>query len=258
MLTYATTRILMLVCLVISIVLFYFLSISFFWLALIVLPFFGIFAWGSANIRSNFYLPVYSQNKGFGNTLALTFDDGPHPDVTPALLDVLKKHNVKATFFCIGKHIKDHESILKRIDQEGHILGNHTFAHHAFLPFYSAPNLGSDIEYVSNQIEQIIGKRPVFFRPPFGVTSPPYNKVVKKQQLKMIGWSIRSLDTVNVDSDVLLRRVLKKQYCGDVVLFHDTQKEIVPFIDNLLTLLAANGTKIVNIDQLFNIEAYEI
>jgi peptidoglycan/xylan/chitin deacetylase (PgdA/CDA1 family) len=248
----------MLVSVVISIVFFYICSISLLWLAVVVFPFIIVFAWGSAYIRSNFYLFVYSQNKKNSNSLVLTFDDGPHPDVTPALLDVLKKHQVKATFFCIGKNIIGNETIVKRIDSEGHIVGNHTFAHHAFLPFFSESGLGKDVASVTNQIKQIIGKSPVFFRPPFGVTSPVYNKVLVKQNLKAIGWSIRSLDTVNTNSSKLMERVFKKQYFGDVLLFHDTQKEIVPFIDSLLAQFAANGIKIVNIDQLFNLEAYEV
>src|ERR1051325_6468295 len=80
---------------------------------------------GSANIRSGFFVKAYCQGETTEKKIALSFDDGPHPQITPSVLDILKKEQVTATFFVIGQNIHHHESILKRISEEGHLIGNH-------------------------------------------------------------------------------------------------------------------------------------
>jgi len=231
--------------------------ISMYWLGLPLLFFLVLTASGSAIVQMGFYLPVYTSNRQLPDTIAITFDDGPHEEVTMALMQVLRKHRVEATFFCIGRNLQNRGKIVRQLYDEGHCIANHTYSHHGFLPFYTSRRLAADIEKTSDLLNTIIGVRPLLFRPPFGVTSPPYGNAVKKLGLKTIGWSIRSLDTVIRNPERLMQRVDRKRYYGDVLLFHDTNMAVVAFIDEFLERVKANGINVVRVDRLFKIQAYE-
>lgn len=230
---------------------------SFYWIGLPICFFITLTAWGAASIQSGFYVPVHNRQPLAKDTIAITFDDGPHPEVTPALLEVLKKHGVEAAFFCIGRNLSSNEHIVRRLYEEGHCVGNHTFSHRSTTPFYNGARLAEDIGKNTEALRQIIGARPLLFRPPFGVTSPPYAVALRKLGLKVVGWSIRSLDTVIRDPDRLARRIRRKNYHGEVFLFHDTNWSIVSFIDEFLSRMKMDGINVVRVDKLFNIQAYE-
>lgn len=216
------------------------------------------FSWGSYYINSGVYLKVVSKGLPIGNQLSITFDDGPDPSVTPLLLEILKKHNVKAVFFCIGKNIPGNERLLKQIVEEGHLIGNHTFSHSFFLPFYSWKHLRDDIDKTNREIERITGLSPRWFRPPFGVTSPPYRKALNTLQMIAVGWTVRSLDTVIKDPEKLFKRTIRKIHPGALLLFHDNHVSIVPFVDRFLNYSKENSINIVNPDELLNLNPYVV
>lgn len=211
---------------------------------------------GSTKIGLNFYFFSYNNSKTAEKEIAITFDDGPHPIVTTKLINVLEKHQAKATFFCLGKNISANKSVAKSADQKGHILGNHSYSHHKWFDLFSAKKMAAEIDATKSEIERSIGKRPTFFRPPYGVTNPNLKKALEKSNMFSIGWSLRSFDTIR-DADKVLKKLKSKTKPGDIVLFHDTNEKIIPVIEEYLYWLKTNQFKVVSLDKLLNIPAYE-
>jgi peptidoglycan/xylan/chitin deacetylase (PgdA/CDA1 family) len=215
-----------------------------------------LIAIGSIFIRLNFY--VKSLNRGQTNQkiIALTFDDGPDLKTTPKILALLEKFKVKATFFCIGNNIERAEKLLQKMDASGHLIGNHSYSHANFFSLYSANRMVEELDKTSILIEKFIGKSPALFRPPFGVSNPNIAKALKTTGLVSVGWSLRSMDTVNQSSKVV-RKLKRKLKAGDVVLLHDNRKNTVKILEEFLPWLNKNHFEVVGLDELFKIEAYE-
>jgi len=182
--------------------------------------------------------------------IALTFDDVPDPRFTPKVLDILKKHGVKATFFVVGSRAKKHPELLRRIHHEGHIIGNHSYSHTPQLTVSLKKNLEADFRRCNDIIKTLTGAEVRFFRPPFGVTNPRYAKVLKKLDLQSVGWSLRSFDTVIKDPQRLLRRITKKLENGSIVLLHDTQAINLQTLPGLIRFCEENGIKILPLNEL--------
>ncbi len=210
---------------------------------------------GAGLIQLNYF--VNSINKGTTKGIAITFDDGPDPQTTPQILDILAKENIKASFFVIGHKIEANKALLQRIDDEGHTIGNHSFSHTKKLTTSSTSFLREDFLKCSKSVEAVINKRPKFFRAPYGVTNPRYKRAIMALSLKSIGWSIRSLDTKTDDANRLKNRVIKKISNGSIVLFHDTQKITVEVLPQIIQHCKNNGIKIVSLPELINEKAYE-
>lgn len=213
--------------------------------------------WGSAFINSNYHVKTYCGNSlETQKKIALTFDDGPN-EMTLLVLDVLKKHNAKATFFCIGKNIELHPDILQRTIEEGHTVGNHSYSHSPFFDFYKKNQVIAEIEQTDALIKSISGKRPSLFRPPYGVTNPSISRALAVTKHKTIGWNIRSLDGIVKNEKFLLNRIIKKIKPGGIVLLHDTSIQTVNVLEALLSFLNKNNYTVVPLEELLNIKAYE-
>jgi len=168
------------------------------------------------------YTDVLSHGDRTGKYLALTFDDGPDPVNTPLILDILGKYNVRAAFFIIGKKISGNEEILKRIDEEQHVIGNHSWSHTYLWDFNSSGMMADDIERNILETQKTIDKRMRFFRPPYGVINPMVARAVRKSGVKVVAWSFRSFDTTSNDPDSLVVKTIDNTRPGDILLFHDT------------------------------------
>ncbi len=158
------------------------------------------------------------------NKVYLTFDDGPTPEITEWTLDQLKKHNVKATFFCIGKNIEKHPDIFKKVIEDGHSIGNHTFNH---LKGWKT----STEEYIENTQHcqsEICSLHSAFcnlFRPPYGKIKPSQSKALRKLGYKIVMWDVLSEDfNQNISPEKCLENVLKNVQSGSIILFHDSVK----------------------------------
>lgn len=215
---------------------------------------------GTTQISSNFHMPsfckAYHHNK---KEIALTFDDGvTNPEQSNKVLDVLKQYQATATFFCIGKNLESDAQVdvLKRMDAEGHIIGNHSYSHAPLFDFYNAARVLKEVEETDKIIHQHIGKRTDYFRPPYGITTPNIAKAIKTSKHKTIGWSLRSLDTVLKDEKMLMQRVTKKLKQGDILLFHDHLECMPAFLSLFLEYVLKEGYTIVGVDQLLNLEPY--
>lgn len=211
---------------------------------------------GSLKISYNFYFPSLCTGKTDENIIAITFDDGPDKQVTRHLLNVLKKGNYPATFFCIGEKAVEHPDIIQKINDDGHLIGNHSYTHHRWFDLFSVKKMTTEIEKTNKAVENIIEKSPILFRPPYGVTNPTLKKAIAKTEMISIGWSLRSFDTFN-DKEKVMKKLTSKTKPGDVVLFHDTDEKIIEILEDYLDWLKSNGFEIVSLDQLFKIDAYE-
>ena len=217
----------------------------------------GFMVWASAYIGSGVYLKSYCSSSCDEKYVALTFDDGP-ATMTSKVLEVLKEHNVKATFFLIGSKIQEDPDTVRRIADEGHTIGNHSWSHSSRFPIRGYSEVLNEIKMTSEKIYDTIGRNPKLFRPPFGVTNPRIGKAVRAQGLISIGWNIRSLDTIckRTREDIMLR-ISSQLRPGSVILLHDRCKDSDRLLEMLLQYLDKNGYKVVTIEEMFNLKSYD-
>lgn len=208
-------------------------------------------AWyASAFIGSGVYVKALCRVKTNRRVIALTFDDGPHPVQTPLVLDVLRDNGVQAVFFCIGNRAAQFPSIIERIIEEGHLIGNHSYWHSNSLPFSGRREMKADLERCTEILEEITGRPVQLFRPPFGVTNPAVAYAVRKCGLKTIGWSVRSFDTLRRSRENVVRRVVRRLHAGAIVLLHDDRADSHLLLQKLITEIDARGYKLERLDKI--------
>lgn len=212
--------------------------------------------YGSATIQSGFYLKAICQGSS-PNQVALTFDDGPYGESTAALLDILKENKVSATFFCIGDRVTKYPELIQRMHREGHLVGNHSQTHHPLIDFFSKKKWAAEIETVNQQIQEITGETPRFFRPPYGVTTPLLAKALQESDMLTIGWNLRSFDTVTDSLEKLLRKIRRQVSPGSILLFHDSAAVAVEGLQGVLDILDDQGLQPVRLDRLIDEQPYK-
>jgi len=230
--------------------------VSFWWYVLPAFIYLNILFYGSYFIRAGFYFKSYCKADTPELQIALTFDDGPMESFTPQVLAILKEYGIPATFFCIGKRIQGREQLLQELHRAGHTIGNHSYSHHALFDLFSAGKMQRELEETGDLIKEQVGKRPLLFRPPYGVTNPNLKKAIRKAGYQSIGWSVRSYDTIAKDADQLLEKVSKKVQPGDIFLFHDTMEVTVQLLPMFIKRMKEKGFSFVSVDQLLKIPAY--
>jgi peptidoglycan/xylan/chitin deacetylase (PgdA/CDA1 family) len=156
-----------------------------------------------------------------GNAVAMTFDDGPHPTLTPKLLDVLKARRIRATFYVIGSNVKRYPDIVKRMVDEGHELGNHTWSH-PFLTSRSKSSVLKELDRTSEVIYQTVKKVPVTMRPPYGALYSSQRRLIHKERdMKTILWSVDPQDWRRPGANVVANRIVGHSHAGAIILSHD-------------------------------------
>lgn len=211
---------------------------------------------GSVFIGFNFYFHSVCKAATKERKIALTFDDGPHPEVTLKLLEILEKYNFQAAFFCIGKNVNLYRPVLKKIVESGHLVGNHSYSHHRWFDLFASKKMADEIVAANKEIERVAGRKPLLFRPPYGVTNPMLTRALQQTGMIPVGWSLRSFDTVHAKEKVL-RKLKKKTKPGDIVLFHDTREKITGIVEEYAGWLKENNFEVVRLDKMINIEVYE-
>ncbi|MFH7016247.1 polysaccharide deacetylase family protein [Flavobacterium sp. FlaQc-47] len=258
MITHKNISLFFLFLLLLLVLLNFYAAISWVWFITIVLIWLGINAIGSARISSNYHVKAFCNNPlETEKKIAITFDDGPS-FFTLEVLEILKKYNVKATFFCIGKNIEVHPEILKQIINDGHLVGNHSYSHSKFFDFYNAATIKEEIEKTDKLLEKFTSKKINFFRPPYGVTTPSIRRALKITGHKVIGWNIRSLDGGTKNQNLIFNRIIKLVSPGGIVLLHDTASHSVLVLEQFLQFLQQNNYEVISIEELLNLKAYEI
>jgi len=203
------------------------------------------------------YNEVSSHGETDKKAITLTFDDGPDSENTPQILDILAKFRIKAAFFVIGKKIKGNEEILKKMANEGHIIGNHTWSHTYLWDFYSPGRMADEIERNIMETERITGKRMKFFRPPYGVINPMVAKAIRKTGVRVVAWSFRSFDTAATNPASLYDKTLCKTKPGDIMLFHDSPVLTAGILEKIIVSLQERGFNFIPLDEMLNLQAYE-
>lgn len=184
--------------------------------------FLALFADGVARAGSSVLYPTVRRGPRIGRRVALTFDDGPDPEVTPGVLDALARHGARATFFAIGRKVEAHPEIARRVIAEGHELGNHSWKHSRWQSFATPSDQAAEISRAERALVPIRGNGSApLYRPPHGVKSPPFVMAAHEKRLKIVAWSLHSRDTYAVDPSAVAARVLRRVRPGDIVLLHD-------------------------------------
>lgn len=241
----------------------------------IVLSITVFMVWASASIRSGVYVRAFCREKTDRKVVYLTFDDGPHPPETERVLDVLRERGARATFFLIGSKVSGNEAVLRRMLEEGHALGLHTYSHAGTFPLLSFDKMLADVNEGKRAVESVAGKKISLFRPPFGVTNPTIAKVIQTLGLQTVGWDVRSFDTMFCKLSEhsckssehscrqsghsckssehsckqsghdwylpVVERIMKQVRPGSVILLHDRLDGASELLALLLDSLAASG-----------------
>ncbi len=226
-----------------------------YWIILIL--YLLINSWGSIFISSNFFIPTKCKGAIGFNSIALTFDDGPIAERTERVLEILNSYQVKATFFCIGKNVKELPKVAKRIHDDGHLIGNHSYYHGTMFDLQSTEKMKEELAHTNQTMNQTIGLSPRFFRPPYGITNPMLASAVKNLNFVTVGWSVRSFDTIAKGNKKLFMRITKNLKAGDIILLHDRCEITIEILPELLTYIKGVGLKVESLDKLLGEKAYE-
>lgn len=194
-----------------------------FWPVLLVPPvlFCAWFVVGLFRPQAQFFLPLVNRIKGEEKLVYLTFDDGPHPATTPALLGRLAEEDLLATFFVVGAQAQAHPALLLALAEAGHQIGHHSMHHKQGVAFSSAKQWRAELEAADQTFENILHWRPKLFRPPVGITTPSLAKALDGQGRIAVGWTCRSGDWFTKDPQKVARRILRSLKPGAIFLLHD-------------------------------------
>ncbi len=153
--------------------------------------------------------------------IALTIDDGPDPEVTPKVLDVLDRYGVKATFFCIGQQAARYPELCKAIMQRGHVIENHSQTHRHDFSLLGPKALQGELESAQQTLTEITGRRPRFFRAPAGLRNPFLDWALTRTDLKLAAWTRRGFDTRTPNAETVFKRLSRDLRPGAILLLHD-------------------------------------
>jgi peptidoglycan/xylan/chitin deacetylase (PgdA/CDA1 family) len=195
--------------------------------------------------------------------VALTFDDGPSPEWTPKILDELKKAGVKATFFMIGKYVEKYPQIARRVAEEGHDIGNHSYDHKVLI-YYRMKTLECEINEAEKVIKDVTGVETHYFRPPKAWLTYKEKEKIKEMGYEVVLWTLNSKDWVTFDDKYIVKFLVHNVKPGDIILFHDgggvfsteggNRRETVKTIPQLVEKLRAKGYRFVTITELLRMQ----
>jgi len=194
----------------------------------------------------------------------LTFDDGPTPHHTPAILDALAALDVRAAFFVVGQNARRYPDLLRRIDAEGHIIGNHSFHHHHLGVMRGVRYWRDQLARTDEVIARETGKHPLYFRPPMGFKNPLLARTLRQGCHHLITWTRRGLDGLPTTEARIARRLGGKTRPGDIVALHDgiepygfrRDDATVRAIPTLIRAYRDRGISPVRLDQLIRLAPY--
>ncbi len=163
-------------------------------------------------------LPAHAAAAG---QVALTIDDGPNPEITPQVLELLDRLGCKATFFCIGDLVSAHADLARDIVRRGHQIANHTQRHRLHFFALAPPLMQREVLEAQATIAAVAGEAPRYFRAPAGLRNPFLERILRTAGLQLVSWTRRGFDTVTGDPDLVLARLTRNLRAGDILLLHD-------------------------------------
>jgi peptidoglycan-N-acetylglucosamine deacetylase len=212
--------------------------------------------YGSYFIQAGFYIQSICKVDTNKKEIAISFDDGPANEHTDAVLDILRENKIEAAFFCIGNRVEKNESLLKKIHDAGHIIGNHSFSHATWFDLFSSQKMLDDMKMMDEAVKKVTGLTPKLFRPPYGVTNPNLKRAIVRGKYISIGWNIRSFDTVIKDENRLMQKVTRALKPGSIILFHDTSNTTLKMLPSFLKYLFDHGYTVTRLDKMLNLNPY--
>lgn len=226
------------------------------WSALPLAMFIFLCALASLSPRSCFFLPVISCGHTGQKVVSLTFDDGPDPLTTPPLLDVLKRHGMKATFFVSGQAAQRYPEGIELMLSQGHLIGNHSYSHSPCLMLYSLEKLNREIA-IAQDILKNFNILSFAFRPPVGLTNPKLGPILSQLDMICVTFSCRAYDRGNRRIRGIAAKILKKVRSDDIILLHDvrpSKTDDIPYwlgeIESTLSGLTRMGFSVLPLDEL--------
>ena len=188
-------------------------------------------------------------------SVAITVDDGPDPEVTPRVLDLLEAHGARATFFCIGERVLQHPALAREIVRRGHAVENHSQRHLYRFSLLGPSAMAAEIRHAQQAIGDTTGETARFFRAPAGLRNPFLAAVLERAQLQLASWTRRGFDTRNGNADHVLGRLTKNLASGDILLLHDGHAArtaagspvILTVLPRLLAAVSAAGLNCVTL-----------
>uniref|UniRef100_UPI00344FF40E polysaccharide deacetylase family protein n=1 Tax=Carnobacterium TaxID=2747 RepID=UPI00344FF40E len=187
-----------------------------------------------------------------GKYVALTFDDGPNPDVTPRILETLEQHKALATFFMLGSQVEYYPSLAGHVMTKGHEIGNHTM-NHQDLTTLGIEQVRKEIQQSSAVIEQATGNLPTLLRPPYGAINENVKQLSTSMNLPIIMWSVDSLDWKTRNKNAVIQEVMSHVTSGSIVLLHDIHASTADALPQLLDTLEKQGYQMVTVSQLLDL-----
>lgn len=189
---------------------------------------------------------VICEEEEIAKKIALTFDDGPHPKYTELLLDGLKERNVVVTFFVTGENAENYPEIIRREQEEGHLIGNHTYSH-IQLTSRNRETFREELVKTNEILEEITGEKVSFVRPPYGSWDKSFEK-----ELNMfpVLWNIDPLDWCSHNADCIAARVVEKAGDGDIILMHDYYETSVTAALEVVDVLQKRGFQLVTVEEI--------
>lgn len=211
---------------------------------------------------SRFPKVLFYSGPGNAKQAALTFDDGPDVYFTSQILDILKRNNVKATFFIVGKRAEANPEMVKRIAAEGHAIGNHTWDHPDLVKL-TPDQIRSELSSTDQLLSQLVGYHPALFRPPYGATNPSDVQLISSLGYKIIDWSVDTRDWAGTPPAQIMDYVHKEFRPGGIILEHcaggkgENLSNTVTALPEIISTLEAQGYSFVTVPYLLNIPASE-
>jgi len=206
---------------------------------------------------AQWYGRTFSSGMRGSKQIALTYDDGPNDPHTLRLLDVLAKHNVRATFFMIGCHVQQRPDIARAVAQAGHVIGNHAFTH-PLLTFQSEAQTRKQLVDCRQALHDAVGEHSNLFRPPFGGRRPATLKIARELGLEPVMWNVTGYDWTAPPAAAIEKKVARQMRGGDVILLHDgshralgaDRAQTVIATDNLIRRYKDQGYEFVTVEEM--------
>jgi peptidoglycan-N-acetylglucosamine deacetylase len=221
---------------------------------------FGVIAWMVSSARSQVFVPTIFRGPATSGAVAFTFDDGPDATFTEQVLDVLREHGAKATFFVVGRAVEAHPELVRRMVADGHLVASHTFSHAHTFHFWRLRAMAEDIRRGIDAVARITGSAPRYFRPPQGIRVPMLRDALEEQSARpaCVTWSVRGIDTVARSADAIVARIAHRLAPGAIVALHDgtefgglrSRAPTVRALPMLLGLARERGLSCVRLDDL--------
>ncbi len=207
------------------------------------------------NITKEEYDNLFSKKvESSKKMVAITLDDGPHPVNTQKVLDILKEHNAKATFFMVGQNVENNSNVVKAVYNSGSEIGIHTWSHKQ-LTKISTDEVIQEVSRTSDAIFNITGQRPKLVRPPYGSVNDNVKNALKEYPL--ILWNIDSLDWKSRDESKIVPLVMEHVEDADIILLHDIHATTIPALEKIVSQLDEAGYEFVTVSELIEAKGYD-